>query len=240
MNTMKIFFLHHSAIAANIGRVLLVFDYYQDKPGGRLKDGAIGPADIADAEHVYVFVSHAHYDHYNTRIFEWAQYNANVTYILDPTVPEQERPDGAVVLGRAQAFDDGHIAVQAFGSTDIGGSFYVRCGGKSIFHAGDLNNWHWKDESDTRYVRVMKLYFERELRLIKNYVDTIDYAFFPVDKRMGSDYDAGAVQFIDTMHPKVLIPIHFVDFADTHAFARKMRGSSTRVMRIKRNGQRLV
>ena len=237
---MPIYFLHHSAVAARVGRTLLVFDYYQDKPGGRIRDGAIHPDDIADAKRVYIFVSHSHHDHYSKRIFEWAQYNKNVTYILDPTVPEEDRPDGAVVLGCTQTYNDGYIDVQAFGSTDIGGSFYVQCGGTRFFHAGDLNYWHWKDESDDKYVRVMKMYFDRQLSLIKSRIDAIDYAFFPVDKRMGSGYDEGAELFIDVIHPKVLIPIHFVDFADTQVFEKKMRGSGTRVMRVKKNGQKLV
>jgi L-ascorbate metabolism protein UlaG (beta-lactamase superfamily) len=226
-------------VAVIINKTLLVFDYYQDKPGGRMKDGAIHPDDIRRAERVYVFVSHSHHDHYNKLIFGWAAYNENVTYILDGTVPEEDRPDGAVVLGRAETFDDGHVFVQAFGSTDIGGSFYVRCGGQRIFHAGDLNYWHWKDEADETYTRAMDLSFGREMRLLSSRVEAIDYAFFPVDKRMGTDYDEGAVRFIDMMKPGVFIPIHFVDYHDTKAFKKKMRGNGAKVLRIRKNGQRL-
>ena len=236
---MKIYYLHHSAVAVIIDKTLLVFDYYQDKPDRRMKDGAVHPDDIKSAESVYVFVSHSHHDHYNKLIFGWAAYNKNVTYILDETVPEEDRPDGAVVLAKTETFDDGHICVQAFGSTDIGGSFYVQCGGQSIFHAGDLNYWHWKDEADEKYTRAMDLSFAREMRLLGSSVQTIDYAFFPVDKRMGIDYDEGAVRFIDSMKPRVLIPIHFVDFDDTKAFRKKMHGTGTRVLSIKKNGQRL-
>ena len=237
---MRIYFLHHSSVAARIGKTLLIFDHYQDKPGGRIKDGVVHAEDIRRAGRVYVFVSHAHHDHYNKRIFEWAKYNSNVTYILDPTVPEHDRPAGAVVLGRTETYGDGHVDVQAFGSTDIGGSFFVQCGGKRIFHAGDLNDWHWKDESDEKYVRGMKKFFDRELHLLASCVDAIDVAFFPVDKRMGSGYDEGALAFINKMHPKVFIPMHFVDFEDTQVFAKKTNDSGTRVLRIKRNGQRLI
>ena len=37
----------------------------------------------------------------------------------------------------------------------------------------------------------------------------IDVAFFPVDPRQGSMYDAGAGYFIMTVKPKVFIPMHF-------------------------------
>ena len=36
--------------------------------------------------------------------------------------------------------------MQAFGSTDAGASFYIEHKRRKIFHAGDLNNWHWNEE----------------------------------------------------------------------------------------------
>ena len=39
------------------------------------------------------------------------------------------------------------VYVKAYGSTDIGISFLVKVDGLTIFHAGDLNWWHWKEDS---------------------------------------------------------------------------------------------
>jgi len=236
---MQIYFLHHSAVCVKMDKSLLVFDYYQDRAG--LHMGGIGMDELTGVSRVYVFASHAHTDHFNACIFDWAAYNANITYVLDATIAaETELPEGAVILSRGESFEDGYIRVREFGSTDIGGSFYVECEGKRLFHAGDLNNWHWKDEGNARYARVMGMYFERELRFIRHEVAHIDYAFFPVDARMGSDFDAGADTFIETMRPDVLIPIHFVRFADTLAYSRKQAGGPTRVLSISRKGERLV
>ena len=45
------------------------------------------------------------------------------------------------------------LRIQAFGSTDVGISFLIHLQGKSIFHAGDLNNWHWSEESTEQEIR---------------------------------------------------------------------------------------
>ena len=45
----------------------------------------------------------------------------------------------------------GDIKVKAYGSTDAGVSFLVTTsGGRKIFHAGDLNDWHWQDDSSRK------------------------------------------------------------------------------------------
>lgn len=237
---MRIYFLHHSAVCVALDQSLLVFDHYRFAPGKSIPDGYVGMEDIRAAGRAYAFVSHAHHDHFNRRIFDWADAGAPVTFILDDTVPAADVPPGAVFLCRGGVFDDGYIRVREFGSTDAGGSFYMECEGKSFFHAGDLNDWHWKDDGNERYTRVMHKYFDRELRFLRHEVAHIDYAFFPVDKRMGRDYDEGADRFIEVMRPRFFVPIHFQDFADTDAFRKKHAGSGTEVLAVHYSGEQLV
>lgn len=51
------------------------------------------------------------------------------------------------MVEEGDCYADDVLRVHAFGSTDVGISFLVEAEGKKIFHAGDLNNWHWMDES---------------------------------------------------------------------------------------------
>ena len=237
---MCIYYLHHSAVCVALDESLLVFDYYRFAQGKGIPDGHVSMEDIRAAGRAYVFASHAHDDHFDCRIFDWADAGVPVTYILDDTISAENVPKGTVFLSRGREFDDGYIHVREFGSTDMGGSFYVECEGKSFFHAGDLNDWHWKDDGHERYTRVMHKCFDREIRYLRNKVAHIDYAFFPVDKRMGRDYDEGADKFIEVMRPRFFVPIHFVDFADTEAFRKKHAGSGTEVLAVHHNGQQLV
>lgn len=233
---MEIYYLHHSSVCVIHEKTLLVFDYFKEERGKHIKDGYLSLEDIEAFERVYVFATHSHDDHFNPCIFDWA--SPKVKYILDSTI--KEAPEGAVILNPGEAYSDETVYVREFGSTDCGGSFYVNIGGTSLFHAGDLNDWHWKDEGNARYSRVMTKMFDREMAYLKKHVAHIDYAFFPVDKRMGSDYDAGAKKYIEIMKPGVLIPIHFVSFSDTAVFKEAVAGSGTEVLMVTHNGERLV
>ncbi len=233
---MRIYYLHHSSVCVMHEKTLLVFDYYQHKRDKHIEDGHINSEDLEVFDRVYVFASHSHDDHFNPCIFDWA--SPKVTYILDSTI--KAAPEGTVVLKPGETYSDDMVYVREFGSTDCGGSFYVNIEGTSLFHAGDLNDWHWKDEGNARYSRVMTKMFDRELAYLKKHVAHIDYAFFPVDKRMGSDYDAGVRKFIEIMKPGVLIPIHFMSFSDTAEFSKTAAVSSTKVLGVTHNGERLV
>lgn len=235
---MQIYFLHHSAVCLVMDSSLLVFDYFMPRLGNGMAQGSISDAEIKSAKRVYVFVSHSHRDHFNTCVFDWEKINPNITYLIDDTVSYPH--EKAVKMSRGQVFDDGYLTAKEFGSTDIGGSFYVECEGEKLFHAGDLNYWHWRDEGDANYSRQMQLYFEREMKYLRSKAADIDYAFFPVDKRQGSGYDEGADMFIDMMKPKNFIPIHFVDFADTRVFAAKHLGGETKVFAVRKNGDQLL
>ncbi len=235
---MRIYFLHHSAVCVELGGTLLIFDNFMHDPDKHMQDGYIGEEEIASYERVYFFVSHSHFDHFSPRIFDLAK--SHVKYILDDTVPREGAPEGTVYMHSGDEYDDGCLFVREFASTDIGGSFYIRCQGTSLFHAGDLNDWHWKDEGNERYSRVMTHLFTRELAYIRKHVAHIDVAFFPVDKRMGTDYDSGAKAFIETMEPDVLIPIHFQSFEDTDEFCKKMTGKKTKVIPVHHKGERLI
>lgn len=237
---MHIYYLHHSAVCVVIKGVLLIFDYFIHEDDKGLECGHISNEDIKKAKRVYVFVTHKHFDHFNPVIFEWAKINANVTYILDDTVPKPEGDINAVMLKRGKTYEDRIISVSEFGSTDVGGSFYVECRGNNFFHAGDFNLWHWKDEGNTDYTQQMMVLFEKELEYLSLGVRKIDYAFFPVDKRMGTDHDDGADRFIEVMNPVNFIPIHFIEFSDTRTFRKKHWFGKTNVFSIHKKGQRII
>lgn len=50
-----------------------------------------------------------------------------------------------------------------------------------MFHAGDLNNWHWMDESPEAEWKHDEAFFLRELEDIAIYTDRMDVVLFPVD-----------------------------------------------------------
>ena len=105
---------------------------------------------------LYVFVSHRHDDHFSETIYDLCGEDA--VYIVGFDLPKEHR-GVRMKPGEKQGF--GSIQVKAFGSTDEGVSFLVEYAGITLFHAGDLNLWHWRDESSIGEIEaVEKAFYE--------------------------------------------------------------------------------
>ena len=157
---------------------------------------------LAAYRKLYVFVSHRHDDHFSETIYDLCGEDA--VYIVGFDVPQPHR-GVRMNPGEKQGF--GSVQVTTFGSTDEGVSFLVEYAGIRIFHAGDLNLWHWRDESTIAQIEAAERAFYDCVAPIPK--GEIDLAFFPVDPRQGSMYDAGAGYFVMTVKPRIMIPMHF-------------------------------
>lgn len=127
-----IYFLHHSGFIYENETSLLVFDFYKD-PKGRLEALL-----KASKKKLYFFVSHAHADHFNRDIRRWEE--RAEAYIMHKDCwlkMDEEEKKHPMIPGDTLTIGD--LTVTMYGSTDEGGSFLVKSGGKTIFHAGDLN-----------------------------------------------------------------------------------------------------
>lgn len=234
----KIIYLFHSGYAVETRQHLFIFDYYQPGParGGKLADGIITADYLKTKPNVFVFVSHSHQDHYDPVIFEWAKTNPAITYILSSDIRGVKAPHYHIMSPYEEWKQEG-VLVKSFGSTDEGLSFLVQADGLSIFHAGDLNWWHWKGESKAERDRA-ELIFKAEMDKIGP--QSIDIAFFPVDRRLEEFYSIGAEYFAAKLQPKLLLPMHFGDdFGATQAFAEKVKNSSLSTVEITHKGQEI-
>ncbi|MDL2218373.1 hypothetical protein LJC27_06905 [Christensenellaceae bacterium OttesenSCG-928-M15] len=221
---MEIRYLDNSGFALTCDREMLVFDCYNPKTHDALKDDA-----LAAMNAVTVLISHAHGDHYSKDI--WGLKNAKFASGFDIKAPEH-----AVSMKPGDTAQMNGASISAYGSTDKGVSFYVEWKGKKIFHAGDLNDWHWRDEGGEEYAKKAEAAFLKELALIQAGVSHIDIAFFPVDPRMGSDYFRGALLFCERMRPTHMVPMHFQNIsAFPQAFMEEVE-RHTSFLKIPENG----
>ena len=130
------------------------------------------------------------------------------------------------------------VQVKAFDSTDLGVSFLVDLAGVKVFHAGDLNFWHWREESTIKEIEEADDAFRQAVEPIAR--EEIDVAFFPVDARQGMMYDAGANYFMMCVKPRLLIPMHFWGRAEIATeFARRSRCRQTEVLALTRYGEQI-
>ncbi len=238
----KIYYIYHSGFAIKTKNHFLIFDYYkesmQNDDTHRQLDLFL-PENIKQMKNVYVFASHSHEDHFNPSILNFEKYNSNIKYIFsnDIVINKNKCSYNFIEEGEEKRFEE--LYVKAYGSTDIGISFLVKVDGLTIFHAGDLNWWHWKEDS-LEQQSLAEASFKTEIDKL-SVEKSIDIAFFPVDPRLEEYYYIGGEYFSKRIQPKLLIPMHFgEDTSITQVFADKMRKQSINAVQIRHSGQEII
>lgn len=232
---LDITYYHHSGFSAALNDTLLIFDYWTGEHGELPFTKRITPEFLQQYKEIVVFVSHEHPDHMDAQVFEWRK-DFPVTYIVSHDMPVGTR-------GKRMAPGDSYtvsenVKVRAFESTDLGVSFLVDLQGIRIFHAGDLNFWHWREESTLKEIEEAEQDFHQAIEPLKG--ESIDVAFFPVDPRQGRLFDAGANTFILSVKPRLLIPMHFWGRAEIAVeFARRARCRETEILAMTRYGEQI-
>lgn len=223
----KLTYLFHSGYMIETAQCVLVFDYFLDS--AHQGKGYLHDYLATCQKPVYVFASHFHADHYSPEVLTWKTLYPQVTfhYLFSNDIRRRKRlsKEVAVFLRRGEEYTDSLLHVKAYGSTDAGVSFCVQTAGKTVFHAGDLNNWHWKDESTPDEIQKSEQAYARELEYIAKDHTFFDIAMFPVDPRLGTDYAKGAVQFIETFRVAIFCPMHFgMEYYVADALEREVLG----------------
>lgn len=198
---MKIIYLQHSGFVVETERHRLIFDYYQDP------SASVFPLRV-DGKTTSVFCSHKHGDHFNPKISKWV-HDVEKYYLSDDI--EQSgglsgiTGDKIVYMRPYEQKEHSGLKVVTYGSTDEGLSFYVEADGWRIFHAGDLNWWHWKGDTDENN-HAAAAAFQQELKRLSGVA--LDIAFFPVDSRLAEYRTLGVEQFCLTVNVKQLVTMH--------------------------------
>ncbi len=195
---MKIYLLAHSGVAIECADRVLVIDAWQD-PERHLEKLATGGKDL------YFMVTHAHGDHYAPAFL--AKYADRAKgFLLEEECRPCPLPETKTIFTRpgevTKWFD---MTVRTFGSTDSGGCFHVTMPEVTIFHAGDLNWWHWTGDTDSANEEMRRMFF-RELEPVVEY--PCDVAFFAVDDRQGPAQEWGLIEYLHRQEPSLVVPIH--------------------------------
>lgn len=230
---LQITYLSHSGFAVRTKDTLLVFDDAQGKPeaGDTLKTGRVTKSLIDAHQRTIFFVSHAHADHFSPSIYDFA--DGMVHYVLGDDLPARY---AGFRMSKGDTLSVGSADIEAFDSTDEGVSFLVQIDGWTLFHAGDLNLWHWREESTLKEIDQAERAYEEAVAPLEK--RKIDIAFFPLDPRMGQMYDAGAVHFLMHIKPRILIPMHWWGRADAaRDFARRNSEKHAEVIALTTPGQ---
>ena len=244
---MQVTFLDHSGFLVETDVVTLLFDWWKGelpamKPGVPL----------------YVFASHRHEDHFNTQIFAldtWKEEvlddgDRDVYFLLGKGVSLDLRrrrlwgisPETA---GKIRVCQGGQVLslpqaeIETLTSTDEGVAFLVTLpDGRTVFHAGDLNWWHWEGE-DKGWNRNMEANFKRYTQPLQG--RRIDLAMLPLDPRLGEAGFWGPAYFLEKADIRRFLPMHqWGDFDFTRKFLEKHPAFTDLAAPVERTGQTFV
>lgn len=202
---MTITYIEHSGFTVELSTCVLVFDYFQGELPKWDKD-----------KPVYVFVSHKHQDHFGFVIFDLVRTYEKVHYFLSSDIklsekylarkgvpPLVKKQITAVAKNSTLTYEN--LDIRTLLSTDAGVAFVVEVEGKRIYHAGDLNWWHWEGEPES-WNRDMEQRYRREIDRIA--AQHFDVAFVPLDPRLGEAYDYGINYFMEKTITDHVYPMH--------------------------------
>lgn len=220
----KITHIFHSGFIMETEDIQMVFDYYR--------------GDIAlKNKKTIVFVTHGHGDHYTRQIFNWRDNIDDIYYVMSSDIKDAPNSNNIFSIKPYESLDIEDIHIKSFGSTDLGVSLVINYKGKTIFFAGDLNWWHWQDDS-VETQKDEEAQFKNEIEKISKGTKDIDIAFFPVDPRLGEGFSFGGEYIIKSLSPVYLIPMHFGDKFDTsEKFIHKIGDTKTDIVNINKPGQ---
>ncbi len=219
---MKLHYIYHSGFALETDTFTVLIDYYKDTSEADPGKGWVHDQLLPDPRPLYVLASHFHPDHFNKEVLTWREKHPDIHYIFSRDILKHRRAaeQDALWLCKGEKYQDDLLSIQAFGSTDVGISFLMEIEGRRVFHAGDLNNWHWSDESTPEEIREAEGDYLAELNLLYEAAPELHLALFPVDPRIGTDYMRGARQFVEKIRTHVFVPMHFgEDYTGARAFA---------------------
>lgn len=196
---LKVTYIYHSSFLVETDNSYLLFDYWKGKlPSMDYK------------KKLYIFVSHAHRDHFSKDIFKLKNRCEHVSYILSSDVKESCRSwakvENVYFIKPHEALNLEQLHVETLMSTDEGVAFMAEADGYSIYHAGDLHWWHWPGEPDQDNEWHQRA-FQKEMESIVG--KEMDCAFVVLDPRQEKAGEWGMDYFLKKATCRHIFPMHF-------------------------------
>ena len=200
---MKVTYIHHSGFLVETEGFYYLFDY---------EKGALPKMDTEKP--VFVLSSHSHWDHYNPEIFQLLKAHGmrRIRAVLSDDIEAPENVD-VLPVSPGKEYELGQTQkLTTFRSTDLGVAFLIGDQKELIYHAGDLNDWVWEEETGD-YNREMTANYRKEIHALSECLNhrDVDVAFVVLDPRQEKDYDRGMCFFLENISAKKVYPMHYWD-----------------------------
>ncbi len=199
---MEITYLEHSGFLLEDEKRCYIFDLWHDEKG-------VVEEKFKAGKQLWFFISHAHGDHVNLGMGKYdteaTRYFAHTDVHIDGIEADHYT---TMAVGDKVTVDG--VVITMYGSTDAGGSFEVNTGKDHVFHAGDLNWWHWLGDTEENNLEA-RGFWDNELERIAP-MKEVDILFFPIDARLEGAREWGILEFLQQVSvKKLLVPMHMHD-----------------------------
>lgn len=201
---MKITYIHHSSFMAELNYAVFLFDYFE---------GNIPETDREKP--LFVFTSHRHGDHLSHSIFDLEESHGNVAYVLSDGTWIRQMPedllDRTVFLGPGKevSLRDGAgnpVDIQTFKSADKRVAFLISLEHRTIYHAGDLNDWVWEGKPGAGNCRMSESFHREMDKLAGRHIDVASMFIGP---RQEKDFYLGMDDFMRMAGANMVFPMYF-------------------------------
>lgn len=230
-------YIEHSCFLVELPSCYLLFDYYK---------GELPP--LQPNKPLYTFSSHFHQDHFSFALFPMVRSHTPTFTILSTDIKRKysknyfikngvtaEQYEAIHFIGANQEATLLELQIHTLKSTDSGVAFLITTPYGCIYHAGDLNWWTWKGETEKEY-EDMKDAFQNEIAKLKG--EKIDVAFLPLDSRQEERYYLGFDYFMRHVQVELAYPMHL--FGDTSYIDRLLKADCSKPYRNKIKDFRII
>lgn len=198
---MRVTYIHHSGFLVETDRFYYLFDY---------EKGVL--PEMNGEKPIFVLSSHSHGDHHNPEVFSLLKERGmhGIRSVLSDDIEAPADMDVLQVSPGKEYDLESQVKLTTFRSTDLGVAFLIEDQQQLVYHAGDLNDWVWEEETDS-YNQEMTRNYREQINLLAEKLDhrEIDAAFVVLDPRQEKDYDRGMCFFLENIPVKKVYPMHY-------------------------------
>ena len=251
---MNVTYIAHSGFLVEWEHFYTLFDWWK---------GELPP--LRRDKPLLVFASHNHEDHFDKHIFTLPQTYPETRFILSHDIRLATRRWEKLGMTR-ELFErvtslrsdslfttevrGAPLTVRAIHSTDAGVAFLLSAEGRMVYHAGDLNWWHWEEEG-AQYCANMAASYRRAVAKLAAAVrdeaadcgcaPVIDVAMVPLDPRLEDAYDKGISYLIEQIPVKTVFPMHFWEkYGWIVRYQQEHPADADKIVPISREGERFT
>ncbi len=121
---MRLTYIYHSGFVVEAEGFSILIDYFKDTDTDLARAFVCGEL-LRCPGTLYILSSHFHPDHFNPDVLKWKAEKDDIKYIFSKDILKRRcaKAEDAFYMKKGDVYQDEHLMIRAFGSTDVGISF---------------------------------------------------------------------------------------------------------------------